>query len=119
MHKKKAPPPKALAHAFEMGYYSAMNRLRRDLPAAWRAKALEAVTRDTLGCEVEDGTGENKQYGSHVRGIKLILLRCEAAATMLNWRKELTEGQKAHLKAAVDRLQTAASRLVGGPGPRP
>lgn len=120
MYKKKAPPPAILTHAFEMGYYSAMIRLRRELPAAWRAKALAAVTRDNLGCVEESETGENgMRYASHVRGIKLILMRCESAATMLNWRKDLTESQKAHLQKAVFKLQAAAWRLTGGTPPSP
>ena len=115
MNRKKVLPPANLTKAFELGYCAALIRLRRDLPAAWRAGALAALTRDTLGLEDSAETGDNgMRYSSHVRGIKLILMRCESAATMLNWRKELTDSQKAHLQAAIARLQTAASRLAGG-----
>jgi hypothetical protein len=109
MNKKKELPPEELTKAFELGYCAALARLRRDLPPAWRAGALAALTRDTLGLDDNDDNG--MRYSSHVRGIKLILMRCESAATMLNWRKELTVAQKEHLRAALDRLQTAASRL--------
>jgi hypothetical protein len=109
MNRKKELPPEELTKAFELGYCAALLRLRRDLPVAWRAGTLAALTRDTLGLEDTNDTG--MRYASHVRGIKLILMRCESAATMLNWRKELTLAQKEHLQAALDRLQTAASRL--------
>jgi len=117
MNRKKALPPADLTKAFELGYCAAIIRLRRDLPAAWRAGALAALTRDNLGLEDTDESGDNgMRYSSHVRGIKLILMRCESAATMLNWRRELTLAQKDHLQAALDRLQTAASRLAAGAG---
>src|SRR5437016_14330335 len=92
MNKKKVPPPEELTNAFELGYFSALIRLRREVPAAWRARTVRALTDDTLGCEetLEPGAAVTMRYSSHVGGIKLILLRCESAATRLSWRKAFT-----------------------------
>ena len=119
MIRKKVLPPEELTNAFELGYCAALVRLRRDLPAAWRAAAMAALTNDNLGCDLIPENGDNgMRYSSHVRGIKLILMRCESAATMLNWRTELTLSQQGHLQAALDRLLIAAARLAGGPPPQ-
>ena len=114
MNKKKVPPPEELTNAFELGYFSALIRLRREVPAAWRARTVRALTDDTLGCEetLEPGAAVTMRYSSHVGGIKLILMRCESAATMLSWRKDLSTSQKQHLQAALVKLQSETARLT-------
>ena len=113
MNKKKVPPSEEMTNAFELGYYSALIRLRREVPYAWRARTVRALTHDTLGCEETPEPGPvAMRYSSHVRGIKLILMRCESAATMLSWRKDLSTSQKEHLQAALVKLQAETARLT-------
>jgi hypothetical protein len=47
-----------------------------------------------------------------LRGFALILARCESAATLLRWRKQINPDQKSRLDAAVQRLQEAAAQVV-------
>jgi hypothetical protein len=42
----------------------------------------------------------------------LILARCESAATLLGWRKQIVPDQKRLLDAAVQRLQEAAAQVA-------
>ena len=116
MSKKAVEPSREVTRAFELGYCAAMIRVRRDFPAAWRAGALEALSRGILGGgEMTEPVPAHRQYYStHVRGLKLILMRCESAAMMLSWRRELLPPQKEQLQAAVAKLVAAASRLGVG-----
>jgi hypothetical protein len=112
MNKFTAETPADVTTAFELGYLAAISRLRRQLPPAWRAGALAALTESQL---VSDLPGEPHQYGKrhmpHVQGFKLIVMRCESAATMLTWRKDLTPDQRERLGASISRLRDAAARL--------
>ena len=47
-----------------------------------------------------------------LRSFGLILARCESAATLLGWRKQITPDQKRCLDAAVLLLQEAAARIA-------
>lgn len=47
-----------------------------------------------------------------LRSFALILARCESAATLLGWRKQITPAQKRRLDAAVLHLQQAAGQLT-------
>jgi hypothetical protein len=47
----------------------------------------------------------------HVHGFKLILMRCESAAAMLSWRKQLTEEQQERLRESVKRLVEVSAKL--------
>jgi hypothetical protein len=47
-----------------------------------------------------------------LRSFALILARCESAATLLGWRKEITPAQKIRLDAAIQQLQEAAQQIA-------
>ena len=47
-----------------------------------------------------------------LRSFALILARCESAATLLAWRKQITPDQKRRLDIAVLLLQEAAARIA-------
>ena len=47
-----------------------------------------------------------------LRSFALILARCESAATLLGWRKQVTPDQKRRLEAAVLRLQEAVTLVA-------
>ena len=97
--------------AFQLGYLAAAARLRRQLPAAWREGVITALTREAMEREELCEPEAERQYAPHVRGTRLIVLRCEAAATMLGWRKELPANQRDQLRAAIRKLVAAAQRL--------
>ena len=46
-----------------------------------------------------------------LRSFALILARCESAATLLGWRKQIVPDQKRLLDAAIQRLQEAAAQV--------
>lgn len=98
--------------AFHLGYLAAAARLRREMPASWRAMVLNALAHDRLD---RDDAGiesdEVLRFAPHLRGCRLAVARCEAAATMLSWRKNLPERQREALRAAVERIITEAGRL--------
>ena len=47
-----------------------------------------------------------------LRSFALILARCESAATLLGWRRQITPEQKRLLDAAVLRLEQAAGQVA-------
>ena len=49
---------------------------------------------------------------SALRSFALILARCESAATLLGWRKQISPNQKQLLDGAIQRLQQAAAQDV-------
>ena len=98
--------------AFELGYLAATMRLRRELPSAWRDGVLGALTGEIVDREdLAEQAGADQRFATHVRGMRLIVLRCEAAATMLSWRKELPEKSSGPLRAALKKLIAEAQRL--------
>jgi len=46
-----------------------------------------------------------------LRSFALILARCESAATLLGWRKQISPDQKQLLDGAIQRLQQAAAQV--------
>ena len=54
-----------------------------------------------------------------LRSFALILARCESAATLLGWRKQITPDQKRRLDAAIQRLQEAAAQVAVRPSVPP
>jgi hypothetical protein len=99
-------------HAFELGYLAAAARLRRELPPAWRAGVLNALTRDAMDREdPPEAASADLRYAPRVRGLRLIVMRCEAAATMLTWHKQLPEKQREQLREAIGKLAAEAARL--------
>jgi hypothetical protein len=101
-----------LKQAFELGYLAAAVRLRRELPSVWRDNVMGALTGEIVDREeLAERSGADQRFATHVRGMRLIVLRCEAAATMLSWRKELPEKPRALLKQAIGKLVAEAARL--------
>ena len=101
-----------MRRAFELGYLAAAARLRRELPSAWRDAVMSALTGEIVDREnLAETAGSDRRYGTHVRGMRLIVLRCEAAATMLSWRKELPEKPREQLRGAIRKLLQEAERL--------
>src|ERR1019366_5862369 len=47
-----------------------------------------------------------------LRSFALIMARCESAATLLGWRKQITPEQKRRLDAAIYRLQEASAQVA-------
>ena len=47
-----------------------------------------------------------------LRSFALIVARCESAATLLGWRKQIVPAQKRRLDAAIHRLQEAAAQVA-------
>ena len=116
MRVKKTKTPvegsENLKRAFELGYLAAVLRLRRELPSAWRDGVMGALTGEIVDRErLAEQAGIDRQYSTHVRGVRLIVLRCEAAATLMSWRKELPEKASVALRAAVKKLIAEAQRL--------
>jgi hypothetical protein len=54
-----------------------------------------------------------------LRSFALIVARCESAATLLGWRKQMTPDQKRRLDAAIHSLQEAAARVAVRPSAPP
>ena len=54
-----------------------------------------------------------------LRSFALILARCESAATLLGWRKQITPDQKRRLDAAIRRLQEVAAQVAVRPSVPP
>jgi hypothetical protein len=110
--KKGSATYKQLVHAFELGYFGAMSRVRRELPQAWRAGVLATLSNTMLAVEVCEQLPQwGKQAMPHVHGFKLVIMRCESAAAMLSWRKELAPVQIERLREAVEKLRQAAAQL--------
>jgi hypothetical protein len=101
-----------LKRAFELGYLAATMRLRRELPSAWRDGVLGALTGEIVDREeLAEQAGIDQRYATHVRGVRLIVLRCEAAATMMSWRKDMPAKASIPLRAAIRKLNEEARRL--------
>jgi hypothetical protein len=111
MRRSATDTPPDVAAAFELGYLAAISRLRRQLPAAWRGGVLAALTDHNLAEVPEEPRQRGKRSMPHVHGFKLILMRCESAAAMLTWRKQLTPEQQNRLRESIDRLAEAAAKL--------
>jgi hypothetical protein len=107
MTDKPLPPPTEAA-IFEAGYLAATLRARREFTWAKRAAVLSVLSAAAPDPRVADP--ESPQPA--LRSFALIMARCESAATLLGWRKQITPEQKRRLDAAIHRLQEASAQVA-------
>src|ERR1019366_10743845 len=107
MTDKPLPPPTEAA-MFEAGYLAATLRARREFTWAKRAAILSVLT----GAAPDPRVVEPETPQPALRSFALITARCESAATLLGWRKQITPEQKRRLDAAIDRLQEASAQVA-------
>ncbi|MDE3165681.1 MAG: hypothetical protein KGN36_07745, partial [Acidobacteriota bacterium] len=82
------------------------------MPLAWRAMVLNVLRFDPLDRDDSaDDTREVLRYAPSLRGSSLAVARCEAAATMLAWHKDLQPRQREALRLAVESVVAQARRL--------
>jgi hypothetical protein len=107
MNVKQFPSPNEAA-AFEAGYLAATLRARREFTWAQRAAIIDVLTSAPPDPRV--AAPETPQPA--LRSFALILARCESAAILLGWRREITPAQKFRLDAAIHQLQEAAAQVA-------
>ena len=107
MNVKSFPSPNEAA-AFEAGYLASTLRARREFTWAQRAAIIDVLTSAPPAARAV--ATEIDQPG--LRSFALILARCESAAILLGWRKEITPAQKCRLDAAIHQLQEAATQVA-------
>jgi hypothetical protein len=107
MTDKPLPPPTEAA-IFEAGYLSATLRARREFTWAKRAAILSVLN----GAAPDPHVVEPETPQPALRSFALIMARCESAATLLGWRKQITPEQKRRLDAAIWRLQEASTQVA-------
>jgi hypothetical protein len=107
MNLKTSTPPNEAA-VFEAGYLADTLRARRDFTWAQRAAVVGILTSTTP--DPRAAVPEAPQPA--LRSFALILARCESAATLLGWRKEITPDQKVRLDAAIHRLTEAVTQVT-------
>jgi hypothetical protein len=107
MTDKPLPPPTEAA-MFEAGYLAATLRARREFTWAKRAAILSVLT----GAAPDPRVVEPETPQPALRSFALIMARCESAATLLGWRKQITPEQKRRLDAAIFRLQEASAQVA-------
>jgi hypothetical protein len=99
--------PSTEAAAFEAGYMASTLRARRDFTWAQRASVVAILT-----STAPDPRAAPEGPEPRLRSFALILARCESAATLLSWRKQIVPAQKRLLDAAIHRLQEAAAQVA-------
>ena len=104
----KTSTPLNEAADFEAGYMTDTLRARRDFTWAQRAAVVGLLTSSTP--DPRSAVPETPQPA--LRSFALILARCESAATLLGWRREITPDQKVRLDAAIHRLMEAAAQVA-------
>src|ERR1035437_8256630 len=107
MIDKPLPPPNEAA-VFEAGYLAGTLRARREFTWAQRAAIVAVLT--NARTDPRAAAPETPQPA--LRSFALLLARCEAAATLLGWRKQIVPAQKRRLDAAIHRLQEAAAQVA-------
>jgi hypothetical protein len=107
MTDKPLPPPTEAA-IFEAGYLASTLRARREFTWAQRAAIMKVLT----GAAPDPRVAVPETPQPRLRSFALILARCESAATLLGWRKQISPEQKRRLDAAVHRLQEAAAQVA-------
>jgi hypothetical protein len=107
MTDKPLPPPTEAA-IFEAGYLAATLRARREFTWAKRAAILSVLN----GAAPDPQVVEPETPQPALRSFALIMARCESAATLLGWRKQITSQQKRRLDAAICRLQEASAQVA-------
>ena len=110
MTDKPLPPPTEAA-IFEAGYLAATLRARREFTWAKRAAILSVLT----AAAPDPHVVEPETPQPALRSFALIMARCESAATLLGWRKQITPEQKRRLDAAINRLQEASAQVAVRP----
>ena len=98
MTDKPLPPPTEAA-IFEAGYLAATLRARREFTWAKRAAILSVLA----GAAPDPRVVEPETAQPALRSFALIMARCESAATLLGWRKQITPEQQRRLDAAIHR----------------
>jgi hypothetical protein len=104
----KTSTPLNEAADLEAGYMADTLRARRDFTWSQRAAVVGLLTSATP--DPRSAVPETPQPA--LRSFALILARCESAATLLGWRREITPDQKVRLDAAVHRLMEAAAQVT-------
>ena len=107
MNVKPFPSPNDAA-SFEAGYLAATLRARREFTWAQRAAVMDLL--NSIPPVPSVAAPESPEPA--LRSFALILARCESAATLLGWRKEITPAQKIRLDAAIQQLQEAAQQIT-------
>ena len=107
MTDKPLPPPTEAA-IFEAGYLAATLRARREFTWAKRAAILSVLT----AAAPDPRVVEPEDPQPALRSFALIMARCESAATLLGWRKQITPEQKRRLDGAIHRLEEAAVQVA-------
>jgi hypothetical protein len=107
MTDKPLPPPTEAA-IFEAGYLASTLRARREFTWAQRSAILSVLT----GAAPDPRVAAPETPQPALRSFALIMARCESAATLLGWRKQITPEQKECLDAAIHRLQEAAAQVA-------
>jgi hypothetical protein len=105
---QRPSPPATEAAAFEADYLVATLRARRDFTWAQRAATIAVLT----GAPPDPKVAAPEFPEPRLRSFSLILARCESAATLLGWRKQIVPDQKRLLDAAVQRLREAAAQVA-------
>ena len=107
MTDKPLPPPTESA-IFEATYLASTLRARREFSWAQRAAILSVLT----GAAPDPRFAPPETPQPALRSFALIMARCESAATLLSWRKQITPEQKRSLDSAIRRLQEAAAQVA-------
>jgi len=107
MNVKPFPSPNEAAD-FEAGYLASTFWARREFTWAQRAAIIDVLT--SAPPDPRAVVAEINQPA--LRSFALILARCESAAILLGWRKEITPAQKCRLDAAIHELQEAATQVA-------
>jgi len=114
MTDKPVPAPTEAA-IFEAGYLASTLRARREFTWAQRAAIMSVLS----GAAPDRRVAVPASPQPALRSFALILARCESAATLLGWRKQITPEQKRRLDAALHRLQEAAAQVAVRAGVHP
>jgi hypothetical protein len=107
MTDKPLPPPTEAA-IFESAYLASTLRARREFTWAQRAAILSVLT----GAAPDPRVAPRETPQPALRSFALIMARCESAATLLGWRKQITPEQKRRLDSAIHHLQEAAAQVT-------
>ena len=106
MTDKPLPPPNEAA-IFEAGYLASTLRARREFTWAQRAAIVSVLT----GAAPDPRVAVPETPQPALRSFALILARCESAATLLGWRKQITPEQKRRLDPPSTGSRKPAPRL--------
>jgi hypothetical protein len=114
MNAKPLPRPNEAA-IFEADYMASTLRARREFTWAQRAAVVDVLTSAPPDPRVVALDASQPA----LRSFALIMARCESAAILLGWRKEITPAQKCRLDAAILSLLEAANQVAVRPAVPP